>query len=122
MRTNIKSKKSESQSSQLAREYQIVINWSDEDQLYLASVPAFRGVVTHGHTLEEAAKNGFEVLEMVIDNALKDGKKLPPSCANLSGRLSLRLTPDLHAEVWRKAERAGTSINQYIAAQLMRAP
>jgi len=32
---------------------------------------------THGDTYEEAVKNGKEVLEMLIDDAIKNGESLP---------------------------------------------
>ncbi len=54
--------------------YTVIIQWSDEDQLYVVSLPEWGiGCKTHGATYEEAAKNAREVLEMLLD-----GEKHPP--------------------------------------------
>ena len=53
--------------------YSILIQWSQEDNCYVVSIPEFRDYyqpVTHGDTYEEALKNAQEVLEMMLeDNA-----------------------------------------------------
>ncbi len=52
--------------------YSMLIQWSDRDQKYLVILPEWRHkvqqFVTHGNTYEEAAKNGREVLEMLVEN------------------------------------------------------
>lgn len=62
--------------------YSILIEWSEEDQAYLVTLPEWAGrvimPVTHGDTYSEAVKNGQEVLEMLVENALQDGEP-PPS-------------------------------------------
>ncbi len=45
------------------REHPMLIEWSDEDQVYLASFPSLRGCVTHGKTPESAFRNGLDALE-----------------------------------------------------------
>ncbi len=59
--------------------YSMVIQWSEEDQLYLVHLPEFpvQQFVTHGSTYEEAAKNGQEVIEMLVDWYKDEGKPLP---------------------------------------------
>ena len=54
--------------------YSIVIQWSDEDQCYIVSLPEFgKYARTHGDTYEEAVKNAQEVLELLIE----DNNNLP---------------------------------------------
>lgn len=54
--------------------YSILIQWSDEDQCYIVSLPEFgKYARTHGNTYEEAVKNAQEVLELLIE----DNKYLP---------------------------------------------
>lgn len=50
--------------------YQMVIVWSNEDQCYLVHFPGFpeQTYRTHGNTYEEAAKNGQEVLELLLED------------------------------------------------------
>ena len=54
--------------------YSILIQWSDEDQCYIVSLPEFgKYARTHGDTYEEAIKNAQEVLEILIE----DNNELP---------------------------------------------
>jgi predicted RNase H-like HicB family nuclease len=60
----------------------MTIRWSDADAAYLVSLPDWAGVVlqpvTHGATYAEAARNGQEVLEMLVEEARSKGQPLPP--------------------------------------------
>lgn len=58
--------------------YSIVIQWSEEDQAYLARAPELPGCITHGDTYEEALKNVKEVIELWIEDALAHGEAVPP--------------------------------------------
>lgn len=61
--------------------YSMVIEWSEADQAYVVILPEWKGrvvmPVTHGDTYEQAVKRGREVLEMLVDSALRDGESLP---------------------------------------------
>lgn len=61
--------------------YSILIEWSDEDQAYLVTLPEWADRVmmpaTHGDTYSEAVKNGQEVLELLVKSAAQDGEPLP---------------------------------------------
>ncbi|NJM28398.1 MAG: type II toxin-antitoxin system HicB family antitoxin [Pseudanabaena sp. RU_4_16] len=48
--------------------YQMIIIWSDENDCYLVHFPDFpeQKYRTHGDTYEEAARNGQEVLELLL--------------------------------------------------------
>jgi antitoxin HicB len=59
-------------------EYTIVIQWSEEDGCYVVSLPEWGELChTHGDTYEEALKNAQEVLELLIESSLEEGKPLP---------------------------------------------
>ncbi len=50
-------------------QYSILIQWSQEDQKYIASLPEFGLYAhTHGNTYKEALKNAQEVLELLIED------------------------------------------------------
>lgn len=57
--------------------YSMVIQWDDEDQIYIISVPELPGAKTHGKTYEEAIKNVLEVIELWIENAQVTGRPIP---------------------------------------------
>lgn len=58
--------------------YSVIIQWSDEDQAFIAEVPELPGCSTHGDTYEEAIKNAQEVIELWLENAMAAGKEIPP--------------------------------------------
>jgi predicted RNase H-like HicB family nuclease len=58
--------------------YSMLIEWSDEDHLYIVSLPEWgKYAQTHGTTYEEAVRNGQEVLQMLIDGARTAHEPLP---------------------------------------------
>jgi predicted RNase H-like HicB family nuclease len=61
--------------------YSMVIEWSDEDNAYLVTLPEWADRVimpaTHGETYREAVKNGQEVLELLVESAQQEGEPLP---------------------------------------------
>ncbi len=62
----------------MKHQYSIVIQWSNEDQKYIVSLPEFGPYAhTHGDSYEEALKNGQEVLELLIEDYQARNKALP---------------------------------------------
>lgn len=54
--------------SKKAPRYTVVIQWSDEDECYVVSLPEWgRSCKTHGDSYEEAARNAREVLELLME-------------------------------------------------------
>lgn len=66
--------------------YTILIQWSDEDQCYVVSLPEFgRYAHTHGNTYEEALHNAQEVLELLVeDDALLPEPQTYPTQSTLN--------------------------------------
>jgi len=61
-------------------QYTILIQWSDEDDCFVVSLPDFANVMqpcTHGDTYEKALQNAQEVLELLVECASEDGEPLP---------------------------------------------
>jgi antitoxin HicB len=60
--------------------FTVIIQWSDEDQAYVVSLPEWGlGCKTHGATYEEAARNAREVLEMLVDTRESKLQGSPPA-------------------------------------------
>ena len=57
--------------------YSMTIQWSEEDQAFIVTLPEFPNCHTQGATYEEAVKNGQEVLELVIESYREEGTPLP---------------------------------------------
>ena len=61
--------------------YSMTIVWSEEDQLFLVTIPEFSDRVvmpcTHGKDRTEAIKNGEEVIEMYLEAWKEEGAIIP---------------------------------------------
>ncbi len=58
--------------------YSILIQWSETDQAYIASLPEWGEYArTHGDTYEEALNNAREVLEDLVYGYKQISKPLP---------------------------------------------
>ena len=57
--------------------YSLVIEWSDEDQAFLITVPELAGARSHAATYTEAAEEGQRLIEEWIEIALDHGWPLP---------------------------------------------
>lgn len=65
----------------LMSRYTMILQCSDEDQLFLVTIPEFADRVvmpcTHGKTREEAIRNGEEVIEMYLEGWQVEGESIP---------------------------------------------
>jgi predicted RNase H-like HicB family nuclease len=61
-----------------ASRYEIVIQWSEGDQVYIASVPELPGAITHGDSPAEAAEKVVEVAAHWIYGTRQQGLTVPP--------------------------------------------
>jgi predicted RNase H-like HicB family nuclease len=55
----------------------MLIEWSDEDNKYIVTLPEFPNCYTHGATYEEALQNGKEAIEALIEKYQYCGQPLP---------------------------------------------
>lgn len=59
------------------RHYEIVIQWSPEDEAFVAEAPELPGCISHGDTYEAALRNVRDAMEGWISTALEDGAAIP---------------------------------------------
>ena len=57
--------------------YEVIIYWSDEDQVFVAEVPELPGCAAHGPTQEGALANAQEAIVLWIDTAKEFGDPIP---------------------------------------------
>ena len=58
--------------------YTVIIQWSDKDDCFIASLPEWgKFCHTHGNTYAEALRSAEEVLELLIESAIEEGETLP---------------------------------------------
>ncbi len=58
-------------------QYSVRIYWSDEDEAYIAKVPALRGCIAHGGTYAEAAREIEIVMALWLESARKHHDPIP---------------------------------------------
>ena len=69
-------------------------HWSEEDQAYLANVPALPGCISHGETYPEAAAMIEEAAELWLEMARKYNEPIP--APDLAAEEITRLAPLLN--------------------------
>lgn len=59
------------------KHYSMVIQWDNEDHIYIVDVPELAGCKTHGKTYEEAIHNALEVINLWLTTARELGWPIP---------------------------------------------
>jgi predicted RNase H-like HicB family nuclease len=57
--------------------YEIIIYWSNDDQVFVAEVPELPGCMAHGSTQEAALARANEAIQLWIDTAAEFGDSIP---------------------------------------------
>ena len=57
--------------------YEVIIYWSDEDQVFIAELPELPGCIAHGASQDSALKNAQEAIQLWIDTANEFGDPVP---------------------------------------------
>lgn len=91
--------------------YAAHIEYSDEDQCFIGHIAGIKDVVGfHGESVSELRA----AFEEAVDGYLETCARLNRSPQKpYSGRLMLRIPPEIHAAVAMAAEVSGKSINQW---------
>lgn len=69
--------------------YEVVIFWSDEDDLYVTYAPELPGCMAHGDTYEDALKNITDAMNFWVETVQEIGKPVPKPKVN-------QITFDIH--------------------------
>ena len=96
--------------------YSARIEYSDEDGCFVGRVAGVRDLLTfHGESVDEVRQAFEEALDFYLETSAERGE-MPNK--PYSGRLLLRVAPEVHAAVATAAEVSGKSINQWAAERL----
>ena len=57
--------------------YEIILYWSDKDQLFVAEAPELPGCMAHGDDQEAALRNVKEAMQYWIERARELGRLVP---------------------------------------------
>ena len=99
--------------------YSARIEYSDEDECFVGRVAGIRDILTfHGESVTEVRQAFEEALDFYLETCAKRGET--PN-KPYSGKLLLRVSPEVHAAVATAAKVSGQSINQWAAERLLEA-
>jgi predicted HicB family RNase H-like nuclease len=99
--------------------YLKIVEWSEEDQCYVGSVPAWIGKCCHGPDEMKVYEELCCIVDEWIQLYKKDGRPLPPPTSKkYSGKFVLRIGAELHQALVLKAMKNGESLNSYVVKSL----
>jgi predicted HicB family RNase H-like nuclease len=100
----------------LSSRYIKVVEWSDEDNCFIGRIPGLIDGGIHGKDEEKVYKELCQVAEEAVALYNESGHPLPPPTANkkYSGKIHLRLSPELHERLSIKAIQKGESLNKLL--------
>ena len=98
--------------------YRVV--WSAEDQEFVATCAEFPSLSWLDADQFAALRGLEELVADVVVDLRTEGEEVPRPLAErtYSGKLNLRLGPDLHRQVALEAAEAGMSINSYLVRKV----
>ncbi len=104
----------------IIEKYTYRLEWSEEDEVYIAICLEFPGLAAHGDSPELALKEIKIVIEESIKWLREDKKAVPEPLGmkKFRGNLTLRVPPELHRKLAINSEEEGVSVNQYILSRL----
>jgi predicted HicB family RNase H-like nuclease len=106
-----------------AARYTKILEWSDEDQVFIGRCPEIMGGGVHGHDEAKVYAELCQAVEEMIEVIHADGQELPEplSAKKFSGKFVLRMEPTLHRRLAAKALAAGESLNTFCVRRLVKA-
>jgi predicted HicB family RNase H-like nuclease len=101
------------------KNYSARIDYDERDNIFVGRVLGLRAIISfHGQTVKELRKN----FELAIDDYVAEcGEQGVSPERPASGRLLLRLPPEIHGRAMIVAQAHGKSLNQWVTETLQRA-
>ncbi len=95
--------------------YLKIVEWSEEDQCYIGSIPGWIGKCCHGDNEEDVYRQLCQILDEWIEIYDNDKIPLPTSISGkkFSGKFQLRVDSDLHKTLVIKAMQSNESLNSF---------
>ncbi|CAN2041591.1 Toxin-antitoxin system HicB family antitoxin [Candidatus Magnetomoraceae bacterium gMMP-15] len=95
--------------------YLKIVEWTEEDQCYVGSIPGWIGKCCHGDNEEDVYRQLCQILDEWIEIYENDNIPLPASISGkkFSGKFQLRVDSDLHKALAIRAMQANESLNSF---------
>jgi len=99
--------------------YLKIVEWSDEDNCYVGSVPGWLDQCCHGEDESKVYKELCKIVDEWIEIYQSESLMLPTATAKkYSGKFLLRTNPELHKALAIKALKEGISLNNYVVKKI----
>jgi predicted HicB family RNase H-like nuclease len=106
-------------SSMTHRGYTARVEYDERDNIFVGRILGIRGIISfHGETVSELRAQFEHAINDYLAECEEKGAK-PEKPA--SGKLLLRVTPEVHGRAMVVAQASGKSLNQWVAEVLERA-
>jgi predicted HicB family RNase H-like nuclease len=98
--------------SLIYKNYSARIEFNAEDRIFVGHLTGISDIVSfHGESVSEL----FDAFESAVDGYIAMSEKLGVKPQKTySGKLMLRISPEVHAKIARAAEASGKSINAWL--------
>lgn len=95
------------------------VEYSDEDACYVGHINGISDIIGfHGENEEELRENFQDTIDNYLECCADMGKEPQKQC---SGKILLRLPPEIHARAIALAKAQGVSLNKFLANAVCRA-
>jgi len=100
--------------------YTYRVTWSEDDKDYLGLCAEFPSLSWLARTPEAALKGIRRVVADVVKDMQESGELVPEpiACRRYSGKLMVRVTPEVHRKLAVQAAEAGVSLNRVASSKL----
>ena len=99
--------------------YTAIVKYSAEDECLIGHIAGINDVIGfHADSVDEIRKVFYETVNDYIASCAKIGRE--PN-KQYSGKVTLRLPPELHAQLAVQAEANGSSLNNWLVSALSQA-
>lgn len=102
------------------RNYSFSVQWSEEDEAYIALCVEFPGLSGIGDSAQQAIVELQVALAAAIETYQAEGWELPEprQLSDYNGRILVRMPKSLHGRLVQQAEVEGVSLNTFIITAL----
>ncbi len=102
------------------KKYSYRVIWSEEDQEFVGLCSEFPSLSWLDSTQEKALKGIRHLVSDVVTDMIRNGEEIPVplSLRTYSGKLVLRMSPELHRRLAMEAKEKGISLNLFINSKI----
>jgi predicted HicB family RNase H-like nuclease len=101
------------------KDYLAKIEYSEDDDCFIGHIAGINDVIGfHGNSVAELHEAFKEAIDDYLETCEKIGRKPQKP---YSGKIMLRISPEIHARAAMKAEAHGKSLNSWVAQLLSEA-